>query len=169
MVQISVLTLVSSRVSSFGFWKYKLTPLQSWLARLSAGWRQGSRCWRSQRSTLEVTPTGKIGCQFFIKESLSHYQFPGYQVLPEAVQPRILDFPSLLDDHEGEDTEKSCNLKHRACEERIKRWRIFTSKQYLIASESPRGFPFSPFMRRSSKGGLRQNNIFPLISFKHLE
>ena len=46
---------------------------------------------------------------------LSRDQFPGYQVLPEAVQPRVLDFPSLLDYHEGEDTEKSCNLKHRRC------------------------------------------------------
>ena len=36
-----------------------------------------------------------------------------YQVLPETVQPRILDFSSLLDYHEGEDTDKSCNLKHR--------------------------------------------------------
>ena len=35
-----------------------------------------------------------------------------YQVLSETVQPRVLDFPSLLDYHEGEDTEKSCNLEH---------------------------------------------------------
>ena len=37
----------------------------------------------------------------------------------------------------------------------------FTSKQYLITSESPRGFPFNPFMRRSLKGGLRQSYILP--------
>ena len=36
-----------------------------------------------------------------------------------------------------------------------------TSKQYLITSDSPRGFPFNPFMRSSLKGGLRQNYIPP--------
>ena len=78
-----------------------------------------------------------------------------YQVPPETVQSRILDFSSLLDYHEGEDTDESWNLMTGV----KKVWRSIhlTSKQYLITSDSPRGFPFNPFMRSSLKGGLRHN------------
>ena len=88
-------------------------------------------------------------------ESVSVFDIcPAYQVLAETVQAGVLYFPALLDDHEGEDTEKGCNLKP------IRQWLVgqkvrSTSKLYLIASESPRGFPFNPFMRSSSKGGLK--------------
>ena len=45
-------------------------------------------------------------------ESVSVFDIcPAYQVLAETVQAGILYFPALLDDHEGKDTEKSCNLK----------------------------------------------------------
>ena len=45
-------------------------------------------------------------------ESVSVFDIcPAYQVLAETVQAGILYFPALLDDHEGKDTEKSCNLE----------------------------------------------------------
>ena len=87
-------------------------------------------------------------------ESVSVFDIcPAYQVLAETVQAGVLYFPALLDDHEGKDTEKSCNLK--IIELLVGQKERSTSKLYRIASESPRGFPFNPFISSSSKGGLK--------------
>ena len=106
-----------------------LTLLQGWLVRLSVVWRPGSRCWRWQISTLEVSPTEKVDCEQKMVVSQFSAISGFYQVLPKTVQPRILDFSSLLDYHEGKDTDQSCNLKHLV-------WKSLTVKAFYLKAIS---------------------------------
>ena len=58
-------------------------------------------------------PNWKVHCEQKMVVSQFSAISGFYQVLPKTVQPRILDFSSLLDYHEGKDTDQSCNLNHQ--------------------------------------------------------